>query len=76
MKVYFTASIYQRDQLKKEYEAIIEAIEKLGHTMCTSFDVVKQSLDVPDGHPQRGAQVGDKTGNPHTNAPLADDLIA
>lgn len=45
MNVYFTASILQREQLKNEYVAIMQAINKLGHSLITAGDVMKVSVE-------------------------------
>ncbi len=44
MKIYFTASIYYRDILRKEYISIIEAIKKSGNKIIMSYDVLEQDL--------------------------------
>jgi len=45
MKVYFTAAIYQREELFKEYKAILHVIKELGHEVLTSFDILNKKLD-------------------------------
>ena len=45
MKVFFTASIVQREELRKEYQAIINAVKKLGHELLMAGDVMNVSLE-------------------------------
>lgn len=40
MKVYFSASMTHRERLGNSYRLIMEAVEKLGHELITSFDVL------------------------------------
>ena len=44
MKIYFTAAIYQREQLKEEYKTIIKTINDLEHESLTAFDILKKDI--------------------------------
>ncbi len=60
MKVYFTASLHGKDKFEKDYQVVVDSLEKLGHKTHSDQILKNSSRSVKAETPEQTAEVYQK----------------